>query len=205
VHNTSHVDGEPYPTLLRDMGFGGFPSLAFLDAGGKKLASPPGRDVQTFETTLRALTEWSALSDKERRTAEEDAVLFVAELDLGMLSLDDARARRASLEGLTEAQAKHADNEILLLEVAAIQREAGRNAAQAAAAYATMAKEGRIPTGPRTARFWMGVLSHADESKDPELLELGIARFRAEFGDRPGADRMLQRYVDALAALKKDG
>jgi hypothetical protein len=38
LHNTSHVDDEPYPTLLREKGFTGFPSLCFMDAEGRVLA-----------------------------------------------------------------------------------------------------------------------------------------------------------------------
>jgi hypothetical protein len=187
------------------MGFGGFPSLAFLDATGKKLGSPAGRDVGIFETTLKALGDWRQLAEKKDRSKAEEVSLFLAELDLGMLSLEDARSRREALDGLSDEQAARADGEILMLEIAAIRQKAGRDAKQANAAYAAMAKDGRTPTGPRSVQFWLGVLTHGLETKDAGLLELGIERSKAEFGTRPGFDRMMQRFVDALAELKKDG
>jgi hypothetical protein len=187
------------------MGFGGFPSLAFLDATGKKLGSPAGRDVGIFEKTLAALGAWRELAEKPERSPAEEVSLFLAELELGMLSLEDARSRRAALDGLSDEQAARADGEILMLEIADIRQKAGRDVKQANAAYAAMVKDGRTPTGPRALQFWLGVLTHGLETKDAELLELGIGRFKAEFGARPGSDRMLQRFVDALAELKKGG
>ena len=49
LHNTSRVDDEPYPRLLQEKGFGGFPSLCFMDADGNVLITQGQRSVAAFE------------------------------------------------------------------------------------------------------------------------------------------------------------
>ena len=38
LHNTSQVDDEPYPDLLSEKGFRGFPSVAVMDSVGDIIA-----------------------------------------------------------------------------------------------------------------------------------------------------------------------
>ena len=207
LHNTSRVDDEPYPTLLQDKGFGGFPSLAFMDAEGEVLAEPQGRDVADFETALAALIKWRALAEKADRTSAEEAELLLAELDLGKLAFDAARERYAALDGLTDAQKAKIENELLFLEVADIQKKVGRDRSkipEANAAIAAMAKAGRIPTdaGMRAMRFWGPVMAHADETKDVELFEQGVNVAHAVLGDDPRGARYLESIDKRLAELK---
>ncbi len=52
LHNTSRVKGEPYPTLLKDNGGTGFPTLWFLDADGKVITKQGERTVKAFGKTM---------------------------------------------------------------------------------------------------------------------------------------------------------
>lgn len=204
MHNTSRVADEPYPNLLREMGFGGFPSLAFLDAEGEKRAVPNARDVAVFESTLHALGVVDALSAKAERSAEEDAELFAARLDLGAIPFAEARPlAEKHLKSLPAARAVEVENELRLLEMADVLRRAGKERTKAFADFAAMAKADRAPTGPRSSTFWIGVMSFALEQKDAELLERGIHAMETEFATRPGLDAMLARFRDGLAELKK--
>lgn len=158
-----------------------------------------------FETSLRAVVEVQQLASKSDRTDAEDARLFLAQLGLGQLSFEDARARRQELSGLSDEQKAEADNEILVLEVDLRMREAGRDRMKAYTAFAEMAKAGRTPRDPRAFNFWYGVMVCAVEQKDVALLESSLKIATEDFGGRRGFDRMTQRFADALAELKKDG
>ena len=188
------------------MGFGGFPSLAFLDAEGNKLTQPAGRDVETFAKTLTALKAWQALAEKPKRSKAEEAQLFLAELDLGKLDLEQTKERlKANQDALTKEQSAHVANELLLLEVAGIQKAAGRDAAKAQEAFAAMATAGRAPKGPRSVTFWFGVMTHAMKQEDAKLLESALTTIKTEAAGRPGLDRMLKSFEDKLAELKGGG
>jgi hypothetical protein len=125
LHNTSRVEDEPYPTLLTDMGFRGFPSLAVLDAEGNKLAEPAGRSVASFEKTVKAAKAYVELNAKAKAEPENDKLqkqLFFAELDLGKLDFDEAKQKAAELksETFTEAEKKRLAAALANLEVSAL-------------------------------------------------------------------------------------
>ena len=206
LHNTSHVEDEPYPNLLREMGFGGFPSLAFLEADGTKIASPSAREVANFASTLTAINDWRALSSKKSRKKNEEARLLLAELALGRLDLAAAKERLATVrKALSAEQLAEVTNEIDLIEIGEVLSAAGRDRAKAYATFAEMAEAGRRPRGPRSINFWFGVMTHALESKNAKLLESALGTAKTEFAERAGIERALKRFEDGLAELKKDG
>ncbi len=177
-----------------------------MDAEGDVIGQPQGRSVDDFETTLAALERWQKLAAKQDRTPAEDVDLFLAELDLGKLSFDDAKARVDKLEGMSDAQKQHVDNEMILLEADAILKEAGRNKEQqqeAAAKLAAMAKAGKAPTGKRAAMFWSAVMAHADTTSDPELFATALEAIRAEYGSDPNAAKYFEAREKRLEELKQ--
>lgn len=103
LHNTSRLDDEPYPDLLKEKGFTGFPTLAFMDDEGNVLAKPASRTVESYDKTL-SLVE-SVLSLKAKAEAGDTTVinaLFVAELELGQIDYEDAKTRYAALEDVSD-------------------------------------------------------------------------------------------------------
>ena len=78
MHNTSRVDDEPYPQLLQEKGFGGFPSLCFMDAGGNVLVRQSARTVVAFEGTASRLNSLFELRAKVESLRAEIARLRAA-------------------------------------------------------------------------------------------------------------------------------
>jgi hypothetical protein len=77
------IEGHPYDNLLRDKGFGGFPSLAFMDAEGNVLAKQGERSVEGFRKTHKAVANFQDLQARIKKGEKGlEFALFVAEWDL---------------------------------------------------------------------------------------------------------------------------
>jgi hypothetical protein len=177
VHNTSRVDDEPYPTLLQDKGFGGFPSLCFMDAEGNVLAKPAQRTVAAFTKMYEGVNE--ELTEQRKRRAEleakakaGDAVaakqLFLA--DLGSLNADTIKAGMKQHK-LSKDERAQVDERLTDLEVQAILAKTGVSADKIAEELAALAKAGRRPSKPQTFLFWPQVLQHAAKRRDAVLAQ----------------------------------
>ena len=118
LHNTSHLDDEPYPTLLKDKGFRGFPSLAFMDAEGNVLAKPASRTVESYDQTLGLVESYVSLKAKiEAGDASATNALFLTELELDKLTYEGAKAQYAGLEGLSTEQCLQIEAKLAKMEV----------------------------------------------------------------------------------------
>ncbi|MBM4062876.1 MAG: hypothetical protein FJ265_17545 [Planctomycetes bacterium] len=56
-HVTTQVEGDKYPTLLRDKGGRAVPHLVFMDAAGEVLATQGDRSVAGFKKALEGLKQ----------------------------------------------------------------------------------------------------------------------------------------------------
>jgi hypothetical protein len=169
LHNTSRVEDEPYPTLLQDKGFRGFPSLCFMDADGNVLTKPTQRTVANFGETHAQTKKLLAIRAKgDKASPAEQKELFLAELDLGLIKAEEIQPRADKLTLSAEEKARVA-GKVVDLEVADIMaksRDAGPE--KTGEALVALLKAGKTPSEQNTM-FWGGVLRHASTQKDAEL------------------------------------
>ena len=200
------MDDEPYPTLLQEKGFGGFPSLAFMDAEGNVLASPQQRSVAGFTTTLGVVNNYldlKARADDGDRTVTND--LFLVELNLGKLTFEEAVERYGRLRRLSDAQEKLIAAQLVGLEVADLMNKVRTRQMKpddVSATFAEMATTGRIPAGAAATDFWSLTLSHADQKEDAKLYEKALGALKKMHGDNPRNAEIFARYDLRLKELK---
>jgi hypothetical protein len=189
------VDGEPYPTLLQDKGFRGFPSLCFMDADGNVLTQPQARTVASYRETHASTKAMSALRQKgDKATPAEQRELFLAELKLGLVKAADIQARADKVK-LTDADkalvaGKLVDAEIG--EVMANARAAGPE--KTAEALVAIHKSGRKPSADVSPSYWVQLLTHAAKQKDGALADEAYAALEAKLGKEKNAERMFTNW-----------
>ncbi|MBK8979676.1 MAG: hypothetical protein IPM29_27570 [Planctomycetes bacterium] len=97
---TTHIPGRPYDDLLRQKGFGGFPTLCVMDADGEVLYQLPGSDrsIEGFYAAVDR-TERLLRARKAVETGEPGArnKLLLLLLDMGQVGFDDALAQAKEL------------------------------------------------------------------------------------------------------------
>lgn len=171
-HVTTHVDGDPYPNLLREKGGTGFPTLLFLDADGAILAHQGERSVAAFERTASALQELRSLEAKVAAGDTSAAPgIVLAKLELGAYTTRAAaEAALAAAGKLDEAAAKRAEGLLLKLEFAEIVAAARKPGAKVdlGATCAEWLRAGKIPAGD-TATFYTSIMTFAEKQRDAAL------------------------------------
>ncbi len=179
LHNTSRVDDEPYPKLLQEKGFGGFPSLCFMDADGNVVVRQSARTVEAFTTNaarLKSLFELRAKVASLRADASKSAdvaklerdLLFV-EMDLQCVAAQDAKERAAKLE-LGKDDLAALEQYLFGAEIRDLRgkvRELGQE--ETSNRIAAMAKAGKSPPKDQEAFFWQMTLTWAAKNGDGEL------------------------------------
>lgn len=199
LHNTSRVEDEPYPTLLQDKGFGGFPSLAFMDADGNVIAKQGERTVDGFQKTHAKVKALMDLRQTVARGSDEklQKKLLMAELDLNLLSADEIKQRVAAIKNLTNEERATVDRKLVDAEVRDLQqksRELGME--KVAEAVADIAKAGRRPSDDVAVQFWVLTLRHAENTTDGKLGE-------EAFGHLEKLAENDRRYARSLDAWRK--
>lgn len=208
LHNTSRVDDEPYPTLLQDHGFGGFPALVVMSADGEKLAQPKDQDVASFRQAVEVSRRYLNLKERAATKPELAKDVFLIELnELGNIAFEDARKAAATFEW-TEQERKAVDTALAKLEFAEWADAMGSDPVAAAKRYREF---------PRDAlqddrSYWGTGLNLAIASQDLEMFDecskglLGLLPedLRGQLG--PRIEQARQRLVEALKEPpKKDG
>lgn len=105
MHVTTRIPGKKHDDLLKEKGFGSFPTLCFMDADGKVLLSRVERTIEGFESAKAMLDSYAAL--KARADAgDEQAVdeLLYTRIKLGNITYDEA-CEHATKLGLDMTQA----------------------------------------------------------------------------------------------------
>ena len=189
LHITTRIEGKAHDGLLKEKGFPGFPSLAFLDAEGNVLAQPQGRTVAVFESTLKALNDYLAL--KKRLDAGEEGLeypLFVAEWDLGKMDYEEAQVRAKKLGKLTEEQQARVASILIDGEVLSLPRTfRNEETKKASVARVLELHADKYQPSERAAGAWYASLrATAEATEDADLLDEVIAWYQEKYGDNPG-------------------
>lgn len=198
LHNTSRVDDEPYPRLLQEKGFRGFPSLCFMDADGNVLTAKMSRTVASFEQVGQQLKAYQDLKAKAAKGGGADVQkkLFLAELELGLLD-EAAIAARADKLTLSKAEQELVDRHRFDAEYRDLQgrmRELGRD--KYGEELLKLARSGRKPTDGNAVGFYGNVATAAIQAKDLELAEQAYAALEKLDGVNPVALKRLRQQID---------
>jgi hypothetical protein len=185
----------------------GFPTLMYMDADGKKLTEPGGRDVASFASTAKALSELSELKARiEKGEKGLDGKLLATELALGSVDYPAAKERLAKIKKLDDATKAKIVKLMVDAEVTHLFASAGRDPEKVAAAQerlVAMLKEGKIPTGRSTSQFWNAVMQWAETHKDVAIFERAVNAAKAQYADEPRAKAFLENLDKKLAEMKE--
>lgn len=180
LHCTSRTTGEPHPELLTELGFTGFPALAFLDADGTVLARVDfeQRNVEAFRTILDGVQSYRAMRAALAEDGGEPDVHVRAELLLA-----EARLRRWSFQELDARMqafgktlpAEHAAQLAPLrsqLEFDWLTRLRDISPREKADRLKVFWRERRVPSGRRALFFWLEYGGAGKAVEDPTMLDL---------------------------------
>lgn len=205
LHNTSHVDDEPYPNLLFEKGGNAWPTVSFLDADGRRLHQVTGLAADglgALEKGLEALRRWRALRDE--LAGGDSRELFLLEMQLGMLAFAEADARYRRLEGLDGEQRADLEQKLVNLEFTdLLQTRTSDNEAALGARYLSMLDRDRIPDNAQVTSFWQFMLKHAEVEEDPALFARILDRAKKAMAGDPRVDRYLGRVERQLQQLRE--
>lgn len=195
LHNTSRVEDEPYPKLLQEKGFGGFPSLCFMDAEGNVLTQPQARSVAAFRESHASTKALTALRQKgDKATPAEQRELFLAELKLGLIKAGEIQARADKVK-LTDADKSLVAGKLVdaqIGEVMSNARTAGPD--KTIEALVAIHKSGRKPSADVSPSYWVQLLNHAAKQKDGALADEAYAALEAKLGKDKNAERMFTSW-----------
>lgn len=185
----------------------GFPTLMYMDADGKKLTEPGGRDVASFASTAKSLSELSELKARiEKGEKGLDGKLLAAELALGSVDFPAAKERLAKIKKLDDATKAKIATLMVDAEVTHLFASAGRDAEKVAAArerVVAMLKEGKVPAGRSAGQFWNAVMQWADANQDAATFEKAVNWAKKQYGDEPRAKSYLENLDKKLAEMKE--
>jgi hypothetical protein len=200
--------------MLGELGFRGFPSLAFLDAEGKLLARQRDRTVAGFQTTLESVT---SLVEKRARFENGEKGLefeiFVAEYELDVLEYDSARARAEGMKKLSDdqrAQVKQIVQDLEVVKLASgLQGQRDQAAAESAADAAgqrfhEMFDAGYRPGKRAESQFWGILANWADKNGKVEDLEQALAWMQKTYAENPRMADQIKALQDRVEQLKKE-
>jgi hypothetical protein len=197
------VEGEPYPTLLQDKGFRGFPSLAFMDAEGEVIHTQGDRSVAGFQRSFTALDVLAKIDEKA--AADDPAAatkLFLAKLALDKFEFEAAVAERAKLTAVTDEEALEIEEMLTNLEVQHVMKEAGRDRAAAGKRFAAMYADGKVPTGFAARAFFSAIMAHAEAEGDADLFEQAMDAMKEALDHDPRYKRYYDEWAKTLEKLR---
>lgn len=218
VHNTSRVDGEKYGGLLKEKGFGGFPTLAFMDSEGGVLTSRLERSVAGFKrsaASLAAVAELEAVDQATPLQGDAAVKLVFAQLDLGKVDFAAAKARLDKIEGAISPENKQAiaqrvvDFEIgevftkhqkTLTTVKPEERQAAVITMQDAVAKELAAfLPNRLPSDKNAYRFWSFLYNSAKRGGDEAMQKQAKEQLEALATRDPAQKRMVEMTLNPPA------
>ncbi len=205
LHNTSRVEDEPYPRLLQEKGFGGFPSLCFMDAEGNVVVKQGQRSVAAFESTRQGLQRLFDLRAEVAKGGKGKAglekKLLFAEIELQMLSPDEAKKRADKLT-LDKDEAARLDQYLVGAEVRDLRaRSRQLGVDEVASKIAAMAKAGKKPGSDEAPYFWQMALTHAAKTGDGDLGQQAFDQLK----DLSMPARLKERFEAMLEQAKGGG
>ena len=213
AHVTTRIEGRKHDGLLSEKGFNGFPSIAAMDEKGDLIAKLGGsRDIEGFTAMMQSAAKFMEVRGKAEKTLDDQVFLLSHDIQMGNVKLDEAKARAAGLEGLSDAQKKTIDGLLTDLEITAAlgnptsREEADELAKAAGAKFAEMWAAGREPTSDEAFQpFYILMLNHAEAQGDAGLFERALGKLKEKFGDEPRAARFFDMQNERLEKLKAGG
>ena len=204
LHNTSKVEDEPYPNLLREKGGNGYPTVSFMDHTGRVLTQQPFKKltVPEIRKTFDRLQEWRKL--KASGDPKLGKRLFVVEMEFGLLAFDEAKAAFAKVGDQLSADEKAWIGKAMLeLEFLSILKtiDIAKKATlvNAGKKFVAMIESDRIPQGPQITTFWHGALTYAKSKSNADLFEKIMHRAKKELV----GDFRVKRYLEDVEAQLK--
>lgn len=206
LHVTSRVDGEPHGNLLREKSFSAFPTLCLLSPDGDVLATileAEQRTVPAFTMLhARARTVFDLRGKAKGGDPAAAKDLFLAELDLDLLTMAQAQERAATV-ALNEPERVHVAARLTDLEVRdLLARSRDLGTAKVEATIAEMARAGRRPTEATAESFWWTTLTFAANKRDAALAESAHDELARRFGRDKRYEKMLPRWRKLLEQAK---
>lgn len=207
LHITTRLEDRKDESLFSEIGGRGFPTMKFMDADGSVLGEPSGRDVASFDETLDSLM---VVKNIEKRIAQgEEGLekeLFMAQLRLGLVDFEEAKATFASLKELSDEEKQVIEGLLLDLEVMSVLDSIDSDEAAAAAGktFKDMADEGRIPTGDALGSFWSLIMNYAKGESDADLFEKALKALEEKYGEEESAKSFFEQQAEVLKEMRED-
>ncbi len=184
-----------------------------LDASGKKVATPAGRDIASFSASIDSLNALDSLrSRKEAGEVGLEASILLTELRLGSVGLEQgARQRKALVKpkkfNKTQWEADLVEIDALLfnLKIADMFQNTSRDKDQQdelAEKLYGMAKNGQFASGDMTYGYWSKVMEVAKDKKDVKIFEKGYNALYAMYKDNPRATKILSEMKADLDSME---
>lgn len=206
LHCTSRTAGEPHPDLLTELGFTGFPALAFLDAEGKVLARVDfeQRSVEAFRTIAEGVQSYRAMraalaDDGGEPDVHMRAELLLAEARLRRWSFQELDARMRSF-GTTLPAAHKAQLAPLrsTLEFDWLSRLRDITPREKADRLKVFWRERRVPAGRRELFFWLEYGAAGKAVEDPTMLDLAAEVLESRADTPSGVAAAYRKQAEEL-------
>jgi len=207
THVTTHVKTDPYQTMLSEMGFTGFPSVAILDAEGRFVEGHVGGAkldglVSMLEKAQTYAKDVIAKADAGDKEAQKR--FFLDRVERGSIRLADAVKGLEQIANLTKEERSKVEAKLPTLEMNLINGTAWQDRPAANAKLAAMFKAGRIPAGELDAnRFLSLVLMDAEAKKDVQLFEAALAKIKVLSAGNPRGKQQIDAVEKRLEKLKE--
>ena len=94
LHVTTRIPGRKNDDLFRKKNkFGGYPTLAFMDAEGEKILTlhPSQRSLQGFEEAFQQASRFASLRERAKSDPKAAKAFLILQMEMKKLSFDDAR------------------------------------------------------------------------------------------------------------------
>lgn len=198
-HVTTQIDGRPDDDLMRQKEFRGFPSLAIMDAEGEVVKRDVGRTVEAMSSAIDAVQSYTTLKAKVDAGAKDLAAkLFVAEVRLGKIDVDEAKARLAKFK-LTGEDKKLIDGLIFDKELAGWFDQARNRSLTPPEFFKKIYdayKAGDRPSSDEQSQttFWNFLLQGAETAGDADAFEVAAGK---------AIERTKKGYDDRLDAIRR--
>lgn len=198
VHCSSHTADEPLPDLPKQHGLTAFPTVCWFDADGQLLLRQDDKTVAGFVAALPKVVELQALQARAGDDPGAATKLFLLQLELGTLTLQQMQERSAQLSGLSDEQRAFVEQKITDATLLELERDRQLAPKELGQRLAGLARAGRRPSSGSAVSqwFWNQLLDHARQQRDAELAQLAYDQLVAQFGKD-------QRYQRALAAWRQ--
>lgn len=183
LHITTRIPGHPHDDLLTRFGGRGFPTLAFLDAEGRKLMEYSGpRTTKGFEQALEEVQEFL---DLEARAAAGEAKaateLLIRQLALQWFDFEEAKAKVEALTEVSSKQRKLLDQLLIDTEVRGLADSHGDSRSkrvEAGKRFLELFEAKQLPAGYNELyAFWTFLADYAEDQGDKRLFKKVIKAY----------------------------